>query len=245
MSLSQRDYTSRGPDLKNNSATIVSSEFLRNSAIPDMHLQLLYNSLDETSGNSIILGAGAAYKTIVPRLFDDNAGIHVVDEKVAGFTAIAFSKLVISPLTFKLQTRYGENTADVLSPSGFAVNQIIDDAGTYIQSYTPLKNMTVWGEVHTNGKILQLGVFGGYMKNLGTKVPMSDTSYPVYGLATNIASLFRISPRIIFISNKTKIGCEIEYTSTAFGSNFDENYLPASTTNVANTRLLLSAIYSF
>ena len=74
---------------------------------------------------------------------------------------------------------------------------------------------------------------------------MSDASYPVYGLATSIESLYRVSPRVMLISNKTKIACEIEYTSAAYGSNYDVNYIPANTNSVANFRLLMSMIYSF
>ena len=119
----------------------------------------------------------------------------------------------------KLQGRYGENIADVLSISGFAV-KAIENATTGECSYTPLKNATVWGEIHTNGAKMQVGVFGGYLKNLGTKEAMSTASNTVYGLATNIESLLRVSPRIIFISNKFKLATEIEYTSAASNNSF-------------------------
>ncbi len=92
---------------------------------------------------------------------------------------------------------------------------------------------------------MQVGVFGGYLKNQGTKEEMSDATNSVYGLGTNIESLLRVSPRIILISNKTKIACEIEYTSAAYGSNYDVNYIPSRTNTVANTRILMSAIYAF
>ncbi|MBN2347785.1 MAG: hypothetical protein JXJ22_03045 [Bacteroidales bacterium] len=243
--LSQRDYTSRGPDPVNNSSTKVSSDFLRNSSIPDLHFQVHYSFNDEASGTNILFGAGAAYKTIVPRLYAVvGADRYKVDEKVGGVTAIVFTKLSIQPITLKLQGRYGENIADVLSISGFAVKDV-EDVTSGERSYTPLKNITFWGEAHTNGKKVQLGVFGGYLKNLGTKDAMSDPVNSVYGLATNIESLLRVSPRVIFISNKTKIACEMEYTSAAYGSNYDVNYVPANTTSVSNLRVLLSVIYSF
>ena len=107
------------------------------------------------------------------------------------------------------------------------------------------QDTTIWGEVHTNDPNLQFGIFGGYLKNNGTKDAMSDASNPVYGLGTNIESLFRVSPRVVFISNKTKIAFELEYTSAAYGSDYDENYVPDETTSVSNVRALLSAIYSF
>ncbi len=242
--LSQRDYASRGPDPADNSITIASSQFLRNSSVPDMHMQLHYSTSKE-SGMSMLMGTGVAYKTLVPRLSSTvGANTYVVDEEVGGLSAIVFSKIVTKSLTFKIQGRYGENNADVLSISGYAVKEVVD-AATGLSTYTPLRNATAWGEIHTNGKKLQLGIFGGYMQNLGTKETMSNTNNSVYGLSCSIASLYRISPRIILISKKTKIACELEYTSASFGSNYDLDYIPANTSTVANTRLLLSAIYSF
>lgn len=236
--LSQRDYSSRG-------AVGPSSSYLRNSGIPDIHLQIHYN-IKGTTGTNILLGAGLAYKTIVPRLVSEiNDTIsYKVDEKVSGLTVMGFAKIALKQVTIKLQGRYGENIADVLSISGFAVKEITN-AITGESSYTPLKNITFWGEIHSNGKKIQVGVFGGYLKNQGTKETMSSVDNPVYGLATDIESLLRVSPRIIFISNKFKVAGEIEYTSASYGSNYDINYIPANTTTVANARILISTIYSF
>lgn len=231
--LAQRDYASRG-------VNGASSEYLRNAVIPDLHLQVHYDLSD-----NILVGAGAAYKSIVPRtssIFQGN--IYKVNEKVSGLTAIVFSKVKIEPVTIKIQGRYGENIADVLSISGFAA-KAIENLTTGETSYTPLKNITVWGEVHTNGDKMQFGVFGGILKNNGTKEAMSAPTNAVYGLSTNIEILFRVSPRVIFISNNFKVACEIEYTSAAYGNDYDVNYIPAYTTSVANTRILISTIYSF
>jgi hypothetical protein len=241
--LSQRDFASRGP-------AGISSSYLRDAAIPDMHLQLQYLLKSNETGPLILGGLGIAYKTIVPRLSSTvvisptESRTYKVNEKMSGLTAIAYAKFVNGPITLKMQGRYGENIADVLSISGFAV-KAIEDATTGEQSYTPLTNATLWGEVHTNGKTMQVGVFGGFLKNLGTKEAMSGTGNEIYGLGTNIGSLVRVSPRVIFISNKMKFACEVEYTSAAYGSNHDVNYVPGTTTTVANTRVLLSTIYSF
>ncbi|MEX0982645.1 MAG: hypothetical protein WD577_03065 [Bacteroidales bacterium] len=243
--LSQRDFTTRGPDPSDNSKTLISSTFLRNSAVPDMHLQAHYHTGNTEAGSSMILGAGIAYKTVVPRLSSDWLfTTHQVNEKVSGLTAIAFTKITLRPVTIKLHGRYGENIADVLSISGFAVKSI-DNPITGQQSYTPLQNLSLWGEVHTNGTKVKTGIFGGILSNKGTKETMSNPGNPVYGLGTNIASLWRVSPRLIFISNKTKIALELEYTTAAYGSDYDVNYIPQTLTPVSNLRGLMSVIYSF
>jgi len=238
--LAQRGYVSfgeKGP----------SSIYLRNSATPDMHLQLQYGSKNENNNMGIVLGGGLAFKSIVPRLESEvgvaPSEVYKVDEKVHGLTAMGFSKLTTSPLTIKFEARYGENISDLLAISGFAVKEIVNTTtGEY--SYTPLQSMTFWGEVHTNGKI-QFGVFGGFLKNLGTKEAMSDPGNDIYGLATDISTLFRISPRVIINSGKARIALEMEYTRAAYGNNYNEYYRPDNITTVANLRGLLAIYYFF
>lgn len=239
--VSQRDYATYG-------ALGASSVYLRNATLPDIHLQAQYGFKDKGSDISFIFGGGAAYKKIVPRLesqsgIPQNRIIYEVDEKVGGFTAIAFTKITAKPFTLKLEGRYGENISDLLAISGFAVREVTDQV-TGQSDYTPLKSLTFWGEIHTNGKV-QLGLFGGYFKNLGTRDPMSDENNEVIGLATNISSLLRISPRVIVNSGKVRVALEMEYTSADFGSDYDINYIASNTTKVSNLRALLGIYYFF
>jgi hypothetical protein len=243
--LAQRDFSSRGPDPVNNAVVLVSSEFLRNSNIPDLHFQIHYQLKNAEKSTDFVIGAGVAYKTIVPRLYSVvGTDKYKVDEQVSGITAMAFAKLKLKAVTFKLQGRYGENITDLLSVSGFAIKSI-DDTITGKQSYTPLKNTSVWGEIHTNGSKFQVGIFAGYLKNNGTKEEMSSASNMVFGLGNNIESMYRVSPRVVFYSNKLEFACELEYTSANFGSGYDVYYVPTSTTTAANMRVLLSAKYNF
>lgn len=236
--LSQRDYSSRGKDG-------VSSSYLRNSGMPDMHLQAMYSSINAESNTGLIFGSGLAYKIIVPRLESTFfPAVIKVDEKVGGLTAIGFLKVITDPLTIKAQVRYGENIADVLAISGFAVKELVDNF-TGELSYTPLKSMTFWGEIHTNGAKIQAGIFGGFTNNMGTKEAMSDPGNPVYGLATDIDFLYRLSPRLIINSAKTRVALELEYTSASYGSDYDVNYIPESTNTVSNLRALIAVYYFF
>lgn len=236
--LSQRDYTSRGPDG-------ASSDYLRNSMLPDFHFQLHYNSNNLESATKIVAGAGVAYKKLVPRLTSEMAlNTFKIDESVSSMTAIAFVKATSSKVTVKMQGRYGENNSDVLAISGFAVKDI-EDTETGARSYTPLKNASFWSDIHSNGSKMQIGLFAGVTKNLGTKEEMSDVANDVYMFGGNVEKVMRFSPRIEFISNKTKIGCEIEYTSATYGSGYDTNYIPDETSTVANVRMLLGLLYAF
>lgn len=236
--LSQIDYTSRGVDGPN-------CKYLRNSASPDMHLQLHYATNNEDSGKGFIVGGGLAYKSIVPRLESEISPdeIYQVHELVHGWTGMAFSKISTRVLTLKLQARYGENIPDVLAISGFGVKDVTDPV-TGEQSYTPLTSMAFWGEIHTNGNP-QVGIFAGALFNNGTKDAMSDPANDIYGLASDISSMYRISPRIVYNSGKVRLALEMEYTQAAYGQDYNEFYLPDTTVPVGNLRGLLAVYYFF
>jgi len=245
--LAQRDYATWS---NNNTA---SSSYLRNSGVPDMHLQIHYEKNNEEAGTGFLIGAGMAYKTIVPRLESkiNDSVTYKVDEKVSGITAIGFAKLKLKPVTIKVQGRYGENISDLLSVSGYALKEVVDPI-TGESSYSPIKNITFWGEIHTNGKKWQVGIFGGYLKNLGTKEAiseesLSDLNNSIYGFGRGIESLFRVSPRVMYNVNKIRLALELEYTSASFAdeNSYDVNYISSSTTTVANLRTLFSVYYFF
>lgn len=237
--LGQRDYATAG-------MAGTTGTYLRNSGMPDMHLQAHIKGKGDGRITGYATGVAVAYKKVVPRL--ENSGgfpaySFVVDEKVNGVTLMAFSKITTEPVTLKMEVRYGENISDLMSISGFAVKEITNPI-TGESDYTPLKSFTLWGELHTNGPV-QLGIFGGYLLNMGTRDPMSDAGNNVYGLGTNIRSLLRLSPRLIFNSGSTRIAFEVEYTSALYGSDYDMNYIPSETTGVSNLRALAALYYFF
>ncbi|MBN2756122.1 MAG: hypothetical protein JXR51_03020, partial [Bacteroidales bacterium] len=76
---SQRDYTSRG-------ALGASGEYLRNSAMPELSVQIHY-----AKEKAFIAGIGASYKQIAPQ---DTTGLgFATDETVGSFNGIAFMKI--------------------------------------------------------------------------------------------------------------------------------------------------------
>lgn len=235
---SQRDFTSRGPNPVSHASTLVSSDFLRNSAIPDLHVQIHAGSENSEAGTEMLAGIGAGYKSLLP-LLETSAG-YKTTETVPGLSLLAFAKAKTSGFTVKAEAAYGENVADYLSLGGFAVKDTLDRAKGLV-SYTPIKVMSAWIDMHTNASKVQVGLFAGYSKNLGAK---DEINGPVWGLGTNIGQLFRVSPRIIYNSGKVRLAGEIEYTGAAYGS-MDEMAIPQDLEHVANLRVLLAAYYFF
>lgn len=223
--LSQRDFQSNGPAGYN-------SSYLRNSVLPNLHAQVQYSS------EGHLAGVAFDYKKITPRI--ETIKKLSTDASLSSFGATAFLKLNFEPVTFKAQGVYGSNLADLMMLGGYAVKSV--DTVTGVEDYTDLKCLSVWGDLST-GKEFEFGLFAGYSKSLGASENISGA---YYGRGTNIENLFRVSPRIQFNSEKTRISTELEYTSAGYGTpdNLDKAKIKDIKTT-ANIRLLVAFFYFF
>lgn len=223
--MSQRDFQSNGP-------TGFTSSYLRNSVIPNLHAQIQYSS------NGNLAGIGIDYKKLTPRIVTTKN--IATDASVSGFSALGFLKLNLDPVTLKAQGIYGQNIPDLMQIGGYAVKST--DATTGDESYTALSNFTVWGELST-GKQTEYALFFGYSKALGAS---DNITGAYYGRATDIENIFRISPRIQFNSEKTRISTEVEFTSAGYGipNSLNKGKIENVKT-VSNLRLLLAFFYFF
>jgi hypothetical protein len=225
----QRDFASPG-----------GSTVLRNSSMPEAMARISYSA-----DNKFFIGAGAGYKEVVPRLQTDS--LYKTNQSVGGMLAQGFMKIVTSPVTFKVQGTYAENGFDGLMLGGYAIKTSSNPDPVHdYQEYTTLNTGSLWGEIHTNGKKFQVGIFAGYSKALGAEENIQDLSQiSMYSRGSNIASLYRISPRVILNSNKTRFALEFERTGAEYGSSFDARGVPQNTTMVVNNRILFAGYYFF
>lgn len=223
--IAQRDVSSNGPDG-------FSSKYLRNSVLPNLHLQFQYNL------NENIFGAGIDYKKITPRIVTTKN--FKTDETISGISAIAYMKLNFTPFVIKAEGIYGENLADLLMLGGYAAKSI--DTTTGIEKYTTINALTFWGEI-TYGKDLEFGLFGGYSKNLGAKENLIGT---YYSRGNNIESLLRISPRVKYNTGKLRLALECEYTAANYGQPNNLNKGKVEKFKyISNTRILMAVYYYF
>jgi len=239
--VAQRDFVSFGP-------TGGSSHYLRDAAVPELYAEMFLTLPFSENTRSLATGLLFGTKTLVPRLESTvNGNTFKVDESVTSIAARAFATLKTPAFTWKVTAIYGENLAEVLNITGFAVTKIADTL-TGMQEYAPTASHILWTEFHTNGTKWQAGIFAGINKNLGTTTPMEDPAAPLYGLTNQITMIYRVSPRVIFISGKTRIAAEVEHTAATFGkpgSPRETNGLPTDTEKSANTRILLALYYHF
>ncbi len=226
--IGQRDNASDGP-------RGASPDYLRNTTIPNFHIQWSRDHQHLTTG------LAADYKVIRPRMEtegkpDNDVGLYTA-EHVATYAFMAYGGLSQGNLTLNAKAIYGQNLSEHLMLGGYA-EAIVDDEG--FVSYTPLNHLSSWFNV-VYGDRLRTGFFLGYARNLGAS---DDVEGRYYGRGSDIAYLYRIAPSIRFASGSVEFCTELEYTAAAYGEP-DQNGRVKNYHEVANTRLLFTAFYYF
>jgi hypothetical protein len=246
---SQRDFTSIGPEYsvspitnKYVSTSVASSKYIRNADLPSVHFQIQY----KPDSLNIIAGAGVDYKTITPELYTVNSSAtkrFKSGQTLSSFSAVGFVNIKLKPISIKLEGVYAKNAYDMVMIGGYGVNEITDTA-TGKKEFTNLNTGSFWADIQTTGKKIQFGLFAGYTMNLGSADSIKTTSF--YARGSNIDKIYRIAPRIVFISGKFNFALEIEHTVATYGKvNGNSKGIVTEGKDIANTRALLSVILKF
>jgi len=228
--MSQRDFSSTGPDGGG-------SMYLRNNVIPEMNLTLQYSS-KSSNGDSFLIGFGADYLSLVPRL-KTNLG-YATDQAVSGISTMAFLKYASKDVTLKFEGVMGKNTTHLTMLGGYVTSDETNANYNYVE-YLPIKTLSLWTDIHSNGKKVAAGLFAGYTKNQGAG---EDIIGPYYSRGSNIDNIYRIAPRIDINSGKMRFSGEVEYTTAAYGTTQSDGTVD-DTHNVSNLRLLMAVYYFF
>ncbi|MBZ0243168.1 MAG: hypothetical protein K8F24_08145 [Bacteroidales bacterium] len=226
---SQRDFVSSGPQG-------ASSVYMRDAKLPNLHLQLQYQS------TNFIVGAGVDYKKIKPEktaIFNESQ--YVSDAVVNGFSAIVFGKYEQDNWTVKTAALYGQNLSDHLMLGGY-YEHIIDTV-SHTKEFTATPLLAVWTQVLRQHRNWNFSVFVGYTENL-TYNKTQAVGGVFYGRNDDIKSVSRIMPRVSYRAGAFELGAELEYTSATYGTKDNKSHFTDKQT-LSNTRLLLSASYFF
>lgn len=230
--LSQIDFKSNGPDGPN-------SKYLRNSAIPSMNINLEYSKKNAEQGKEFLVGIAGNFKRLIPEMLTWKG--YKTTGGISSLAGMAYVKLGFPKVAVKLAGLYGQNMYDYTMIGGYAE---IDENET-VKGYATYENITTlsaWAEVMTTGKKMQGGLFLGYSKNLGLNDAFFVESY--YSRGSNIAYLYRVSPRFIYNAGKFRLAPEIEYTVATYG-NIQWDGTVTETSPVGNFRFLLGVYYFF
>ncbi len=214
-------------------------KYFRDSIMPDIHL----HARVKWDNAQNFIGAGFDVMRIVPRLVSN------LDYKeVNPFTSIAaiiYSRLAYdNHIILYTKFAYAQDAAIWDMIGGYAVHT--EDPTTDIRTYTPLRTAAFWAELIFQGTV-EPALFIGAAKNLGAKETIIENIGPeptVYGIGTNINTVFRASPRIRWYIKSFVVSVELEYTRATYGTlnafGKVENTMP-----VGNARFLFATYYIF
>lgn len=227
----QRDYASSGP-------MGVTSRYLMQSAIPNLDLQLQYQK------NSFFVAADGGVKVLRPRLKTDLN--YATDEKITSYYASAIGMVTFNNLVFKAQGVWGQNLSEHIMLGGYIEREVLNSSIGEME-YANASQASAWLDLATTYPTWNVGLFCGYAKNLGFESSIRSASGgngKFYGRGDDIASTFRVSPRLLYQYKPLKAALETELTQVAYGVP-DEMGKINSKDNVFNFRVLLSLTYFF
>jgi hypothetical protein len=224
----QFNYTNDGPDGK-------TYTYQRNAVIPNLHAQLQYFN------ENWVAGAAIDWKSIQPRTSTTGtSGTYKTTEKLNTIAVLAYLKYTKEKFEMKAKTMYGQNVSESLLPGGYAVASV--NVGTGAETYTPLNHIYNWINF-TYGQEWKVGLFAGYLKNLGaSETPVG----PIYGMATDIGMIYKISPQLIYTCKNFMFGYELSWTTASYGEiDLNDYGKVKNTENETNFRNMLSVAYNF
>ncbi len=212
----QMQYTSTGPGG-------ASADYIQYGCTPEIYLGLNYRKDD------FLFRAGVNMLSIKPR---SNNGTVKVDDRITTFTPFLYGQYKKGLFSVKAKTTFAEAGEHLNLNGGYGISGVKSDGVSY--EYTPTRNSSTWVSL-MYGKKTQWILFGGYVKNFGTKDDLytgkgsgvTDLNGHTYAKAenlyfsknsfSNMNRMFRLTPTVIRNIGKFAIGLEYELTSVQYG----------------------------
>lgn len=247
----QMQYLSIGP------GNLQSAEYMLYGKTPEAYLGLSVHD------KGWIFRAGADVLSISPRHLGTLNGVTVkVNDRLTTVSPFAYLQYKKGDFSFKAKTIFAESGEHMNMYGGYGVKGVNAD-GSY--SYTPIRHSTTWISLVYGGKVgaqedkhpqkLQGILFGGYVKNFGTKEAMYDLDgdgkftksefYNPRSAAMN--QMWRLSPTLLYTVGKFQLGLEYEITSVQYGDGkLDAHALSTNGLHwITNHRVQLMTKYNF
>ena len=224
--------------------------FTRNSGIPEMVANI------ELNDGGCTLGAGASLKYIRPTQYTvelipgKDTKKYVSNAMVQALSFVGYGQYAKNRFVIKAKAVLGQNMTHLNIPGVYGIRSV--DQATGALSYTSYNSFTSFINA-VYGKKYQIGIFGGYMKNLGTTDALYNfgtAAAPAAvtpGLVPNIASIYRVAPSLTANISKLRLVIEYELTSAKYGiGNINlSDGLYAKNIDATNHRIQLMMMYSF
>lgn len=205
--------------------------------IPDVQVRYTLNP-----SSKLFLGAGAGFKAIKPLAAQHlNSGTINRSEELFTFNGTIFARYRFDDRNaIKFYAIMGEDLSPLSIIGGYAP---IVGSGT---KFAPIVAASTFLDYeHVINKSWEVGIFGGWQKNIGTftSVTLSDAHIPNQGIDNN----WRVAPRVYYNLGKSlTFGLEYMLSGAVWGKEFDSFYIPTVTYDeVYNNRVTFLARFRF
>ncbi len=224
----QMQYTSFGPEG-------ASANYMKYSGIPELYLGLSYKA------NGFTGRVGVDMLSIRPR---HNDGTRKVSDRITTVSPFIYLEYTKNLFSIKAKSIYAQAGEHMNLNGGYGVSAFNAD-GSW--SYSPTRNSSTWVSL-SYGKKLQGVLFGGYVRNFGTKDALVGDLYFSKNSFSNMRQMYRIAPELIYNLGKVAFGLEYEMTSVQYGDFGAADVYGLANQNihcVTNHRFQLMVKYTF
>lgn len=235
-------YTSYGPDASSSAVplpNVAAFTFQRNALLPECYVGI------ESKTDHLLVGLGGSYKSIMPnRYFTDNTNVkHLNTSVLSTPAAMLYGSYTTGKLSVTAKGIYGQNLSNLNFIGGYAI--------TPDNKYIPYNMVSTFVQFNY-GVTHQVGLFGGFTKNLGPSKDLPAGSN-FYGLGVDkantaaeklITDIYRITPTYSYNYKNWKLGVELEYTNAGWGTRSATGSIN-ETERVSNNRIYAILQYTF
>lgn len=235
----EMQYNSYGPDAAAFTTNTSAYTYQRNALLPECYVSI------ESKSEHLLIGLGGEYKSIMPvRYFTDGSGVkHVNTNVLRTPAAMVYGSYTSGKFTVIAKSIWGQNLTNLNFIGGYAI--------TPDNKYIPYNNVSSFVQLNYGVKH-QVGLFGGYTKNLG---PTEDlvTGSTFYGMGVDkantasermISDIYRIAPTYSYNYKNWKLGVEFEYTNAGWGTRSTTGSIK-ETERITNNRIYAILQYTF
>ncbi len=235
----EMQYNSYGPDAAAFATNTSAYTFQRNALLPEFYVGI------ESKFDHVLVGLGGEYKSIMPtRYYTDGANVKHLNTNVLGTpAAMVYGSYTTGKFSVIAKSILGQNLTNLNFIGGYAI--------TPDNKYIPYNNVSSFIQLNY-GVTHQIGLFGGYTKNLGPTEDLA-TGSNFYGLGVDkanttsekiISDIYRITPTYSYNYKNWKLGVEYEYTNAAWGTRTATGTI-APSERVSNSRIYAILAYTF
>ena len=224
----QMQYTSAGPEG-------ASANYMKYGGIPELYLGLSYKKGGFTGR------VGVDMLSIRPR---HNDGTRKVSDRITTVSPFIYLEYTKNLFSVKAKSIFAQAGEHMNLNGGYGVSAVNSD-GSW--SYSPTRNSSTWVSL-SYGKKLQGVLFGGYVRNFGTKDALVGDLYFSKNSFSNMRQMYRIAPELIYNLGKVAFGLEYEMTSVQYGDFGAADVYGLANQNihcVTNHRFQLMVKYTF